>query len=252
MPMKNNPRSKNIQAVVVNHNTSAYTELLLRSMFARHSDELDISVTVYDNDSQDDRSSLESFAAARNIPILPSGFRSKTKWNSHGEVLSRFAQEHQESAYLLFLDTDICFLEDDTLLVMLRELQADETAFGIYPRISSNAESEIPEEYWPLVYHSRLHPCCALVKNTDIFQRVVREVGLSCVQYLWAQGEEYFDTFRLMTQVMKTHGLRAIRSATMVQHFFSVSYEWEPQEVMIGKARLRDKLLEAYREREHV
>lgn len=113
-----------LRAVVVNHNTSAYTELLLRSLFSKHSDGLDISITVYDN---------------------------------------------------------------------------------ISPRITSNAESEIAREYWPVVYNSRLHPCCALVKNTPIFQRVVAEVGLSCIQYLWARGEEYYDTFRLMTQVMKTH-----------------------------------------------
>jgi hypothetical protein len=67
------------------------------------------------------------------------------------------------------------------------------------------------------------------------------------VQVLWARGEEYFDTFRLMTQVMKTHGLRAIRSEKMVQHFFSVSYEWESPEAMAAKARLRDRLLESYR-----
>jgi hypothetical protein len=186
--MKNNSFSKNIQAVVVNHNTSRYTELLLRSMFAKHTD----------------------------------------------------------CSYLLFLDTDVCFLENDSLDVMLQELQQDEKSFAISPRITSNAESEIAREYWSVVYNSRLHPCCALVKNTDTFQRVVAEVGLSCVQFLWAHGEEYFDTFRLMTQVMKTHGFRVIRSAAMVQHFFCVAYEMEPQKLMNVKAQLRDKLLEGY------
>jgi len=246
--MQNNPFSKNIQAVVVNHNTSRYTELLLRSMFAKHTGELDISVMVYDNNSLDDRSGLEAFASTRSIPILPSGFEIKTKWNSHGEVLSRFVKEHPECAYLLFLDTDVCFLENDTLVVMLKELQRDDTAFAISPRITSNADSEIASEYWPVVYASRLHPCCALVKNTDTFQRVVAEVGLSCVQFLWALGEEYFDTFRLMTQVMKTHGFRVIQSAAMVQHFFCVSYEMEPEKIMNAKAQLRDKLLERTRE----
>ena len=157
--------------------------------------------------------------------------------NSHGEVLSRFAREHPESEYLLFLDADVCFLQDDTLALMLRELQGDETAFGITPRLTSNTESEIAPEYRPVVYDTRLHPCCALVKNTGTFQRVVAEVGLSCVQYLWARGEEYYDTFRLMTRVMKTYGLRAVRSAAMVQHFFSVSYEWEPPEGRLARLR---------------
>ncbi len=38
----------------------------------------------------------------------------------------------------------------------------------------------------------------------------------------------------------------------MVQHFFSVSYDWETQEVMHAKARLRDRLVQAYREREEL
>jgi hypothetical protein len=220
---------------------------MLRSLYARHPGELDISVTVYDNESQDDRCALEAFAAARGIPILPSGFDTRTKWNSHGEVLSRFAREHPESQFLLFIDADVCFLEDDTLAVMLQELQRAEAAFGVAPRISSDGKHEIAPEYWPAVYAARLHPCCALVKNSSVFQRVVAEIGLSCVQVLWARGERYDDTFGLMTRVMKTHGLRAIRSTAMVQHFFCVSYEWEPQQVLQAKAQLRDRMLERHR-----
>jgi len=246
----NNPSSKYIQAVVVNHNTSKYTELMLRSLFAKHSPSLALSITVFDNGSQGDMTELEAYTSNRGIPIVPSGFGLKTEWNSHGEVLSRFVLERPDCVYYLFLDTDTCFIEDDTIDTMVQELEQDGTAFGIAPRISSNGETEIPEEYWARVYDYRLHPCCALVKNTEIFRRVVEEVGLSCVKHLWANGEEYLDTFKLMTKVIKTHGYRHLISSKMVLHFFSVSYEWEPQHVMEDKVRRRDILLAEFRRQE--
>jgi hypothetical protein len=248
--MNNNPSSQYIQAVVVNHNTSKYTELMLRSLFARHSSDLDLPVMVLDNGSQDDKTELEAYAKGRGIPVVKSGFELKTKWNSHGEVLSKFVLEHPDCVYYLFLDTDTCFIQNDTMDTMLWELEQDPMAFGIAPRISSNGETEIEEEYWEKVYDYRLHPCCALVRNTAVFRRVVEEIGLSCVQYLWAEGEEYLDTFKLMSMVMKTHGYRHILSSKMVLHFFSVTYDWEPQHVMEFKAGLRDRLLEELRNQE--
>jgi hypothetical protein len=248
--MRNNPSSRYIRAVVVNHNTSRYTELMLRSLFARHSPSLDLSITVLDNGSQDEMPGLEAYTKCREIPVVPSSFALETECNSHGEILSKFVLEHPECAYYLFLDTDICFIEDDTIDTMVRELEQEPMAFGIAPRISSNGETEIGEEYWEKIYEYRLHPCCALVKNTAVFRRVVEEIGLSCVQYLWAEGKEYLDTFKLMSMVMKTHGYRHILSSKMVLHFFSVSYDREPQHVLEFKAGLRDRLLGELRSHE--
>ncbi len=248
--MNNHPASKHIQAVVVNHNTSRYTELMLRSLFARHPADLDLSVTVFDNGSQDDLAPLEVYAKEKGIPLLPSGFELKTEFNSHGEVLQRFVLEHPDCAYYLFLDTDTCFIENETLNTMLQELEHDPDVFGIAPRMSSNGETEIAREYRETVYHSRLHPGCALVKNTALFRRVVEGIGFSCVKYLWADREEYLDTFQLMTLVMKTHNVRPLLSSRMVLHFFSVSYDWEPPEVMAFKAKLRDRLLKELRSQE--
>ncbi len=245
--MNNYRFSPPIQAVVVNHNTSKYTELMLRSLFERHPSNLDLSVTVLDNGSQDGMTELEAYTRGKGIPVTPSGYEIKTKWNSHGEILRKFVLEHPDCAYYLFLDADICFLQDDTIPIMVRELEQAPTAFGIAPRISSNGETEIEEKYWEIVYQSRLHPCCALVRNTPVFRRVVDEIGLSCVQYLWAAGESYLDTFKLMTMVMSTHGLKHILSSKMILHFFSVSYDWEPPHVMAYKAELRDRLLEEHR-----
>src|SRR6185436_20247198 len=129
--MNNSPTSKHIQAVVVNHNTSRYTELMLRSLFARHSSDLDLSITVFDNKSQDDRNTLEAYTREKGIPLLPSGFELKTDFNSHGELLQRFVLEHPDCAYYLFLDTDTCFIENETLSTMLQELERDPDAFGI-------------------------------------------------------------------------------------------------------------------------
>ena len=239
--------SKYLQAVVVNHNTSKYTELMLRSLFARHSNSLDFSITIFDNGSQDDTRGLEDYARERGVAFRPSGLELKTAFNSHGEILRRFVLEHPDCVYYLFLDADTCFIERDTLNTMIREVEQDPRAFGIAPRLSSNGETEIPIEYWQTVYDSRLHPCCALVKNTAIFRRVVEGIGFSCVKYLWADHEEYLDTFQLMSRVMKTHDFRHIRSSKLVLHFFSVSYDWEPADVMAFKVGLRDRLLEELR-----
>lgn len=249
--MHNDIVSKYIQAVVVNHNTSQYTELMLRSLFARHPDSLDLSVTVFDNGSQDDRVMLEEYTRDKGVSFLPSGFPLKTAFNSHGEILQRFVLEHPDCVYYLFLDADICFLENDTINTMIQEVENDSSAFGIAPRLSSNGEGEISREYWKKVYHSRLHPCCALVKNTTLFRQVVETIGFSCVKYLWASREEYLDTFQLMTMVMKTHSFRPMLSSKMVLHFFSVSYDWEPSDVIEYKAGLRDRLLDNLRSLEN-
>jgi hypothetical protein len=117
--------------------------------------------------------------------------------------------------------------------------------------MSWDGAEEIPQDVRkdnPDICDARLHPCCALVKNTPLFRLVVREVGLASANYLWAEGEEIFDTFKLMTKVMKTHGLKHVISSQMVLHFFCVSYVWEPTKHWDeAKAKRRDELLSKYR-----
>ena len=242
-----NQQTYSIAAVTVNHNTSRYMELMLRSLFARHSDDIPLSLTVFDNASEDITEELIEFLASRNIPFRQSGFTTKTQNNSHGEVLRRFVLEHPDCTHYLFLDADVCFIEDETLTVMMEELEAQPDVFGIAPLMSWDGKTEILEATQqdnPEVYESRLHPCCALVKNTSIFRSVVETIGLSGVQYLWAESTENLDTFKLMTRVMKTHRLRHTISSRMVIHFFAVSYIWKPTEhLKKQKAQLRDKLL---------
>ena len=241
-----------IEAVTVNHNTSQYMELMLRSLFAHHPIELNLSLTMFDNASIENMSELKVYAESKGIPIIQSGFTTDTENNSHGEILSRFVLEHPDCTHYLFLDTDVCFLEDNTIGTMLDELEANAKAFGIGPRMSWDGVGEIPEEARkanPDICDARLHPCCALVKNTSLFRSIVKEIGLSSLKYLWAESDEIVDTFKLMTKVMKTHGLRHVISTRMVLHFFCVSYIWEPTKHWNeAKAKRRDELLSKYRE----
>lgn len=235
-----------IAAVSVNHNTSAYMELMLRSFFACHPSGLSCDLTVFDNGSTDDQTELRRYAASRNVPIVPSGFALDTVSNSHGDVLRNFVLTHPDCTHYLFLDTDVCFLEPNTIVTMLADLERTPGLFGIGPRMSWDGIAEIPSQARlenPDICDARLHPCCALIPNTPLFRRVVEIIGFACVRYLWAEREEYLDTFKLMTQVMHTHGLRHTFSSAMIQHFFCVSYEWDSAELKRHKAQMRDQHL---------
>lgn len=243
-------RPYQIAAVSVNHNTSAYMELMLRSLFACHPPGLPLSLTIFDNGSTDDMQALRRYASKMDVPILPSGFLVKTMNNSHGEVLRRFVLDQPDCTHYLFLDADVRFIEANTIPTMLGELGQAPDAFGIGPRMSWNGIDEIPlaiRQGNPDVCDARLHPCCALVANTDLFRRIVDEIGLSSLSYHWAERDEILDTFKLMTRVMQTHGLRHIISSVMVQHFFSVSYDWDGEETIQHKIGMRDRFLHELR-----
>ncbi len=239
-----------LEAVAVNHNTSRYMELMLRSLAAHHPAKSNLSLTVLDNASTDDTSALMAYTESRGIPFVQSGFSTQTANNSHGEILSRFVLEHPDCTHYLFLDADVCFLEDNTIDIMLAELEASAGVFGIGPRQSWDGVEEIPADVRaanPDICDARLHPCCALVENTPLFQSVVKEIGLSAARVLLAEREEVADTFKLMTGVLKTHGLVHRISSKMVLHFFCVSYSWEPAKHWDeAKARRRDEALAKY------
>ena len=237
-----------IEAAVVNHNTSAFTELLLRSLFTTHPALPNFSLRVYDNASSDDTSGLLAYAGQVGVPVLPSGYGLETLNNSHGDVLRTFVLQYPDCDYYLFLDADVVFVQPDTIPTMLRELEAAPDAFGAIPRMSwDGVQPYAGMEQNPEVYGERLHPCCALVKNTPLFRQVVDAFGLMCARLLWAEREEYLDTFKLMTKVLKTHGLRHLIASPLIIHFFSVSYEWDSADFRQRKLEHRDVLLQKYR-----
>lgn len=241
---------RRIAAVSVNHNTSLYMELLLRSLFATHPDPnaLGLALTVLDNQSEDDTATLRAYAGQVGVPVLPSGFTTHTKHNSHGEILRRFVLDRLDATHYLFLDADTVFVEDGTLATMCQELDAAPAdVFAIGPRIGFIHNRQEATDHANL-YERRLHPLCALFRNTPVLRRVAEHVGFSCAQYLWADREQYFDTNELMTLVMRTHGLRYLRSDAMVLHFFGVSYDLYGPEYLQNKAQQRDRLLAELRE----
>jgi hypothetical protein len=242
-----------IAAVSVNHNTSAYMELMLRSLFACHPTGVSLSLTIFDNASTDDMRALRAYAAKMDVPIVPSGFSLTTAHNSHGDILRRFVLDNPDCSHYLFLDADVCFVEAQTIALMLDDLERTPLAFGIGPRMSWDGVNEIPlavRQANPDICDARLHPCCALIPNTPLFRRVADTIGFACVRYLWADREEYFDTFKLMTRVMQTHGLHHVLSSAMIQHFFSVSYTWDTEATIQHKTQLRDQRLQALRQQD--
>lgn len=239
-----------IHAVAVNHNTSTYMELMLRSLFAQKTVAAP-ALTVFDNDSEDDTEPLRRYAARMRVPIVPSGFTTHTPNNSHGEILRRFVLDPARTGcdYLLFLDADVCFTQPDTLRRLLDAVGADAAAFGAGPRMSWDGETELPDEVArnPALYERRLHPCCALVRNMPLFRRIVAEVGLSAISYHWGERSEYFDTFELMTRVMRTHGSHHIIADVLVMHAFAVSYPDESSPLLPEKHQRRDEWLDRFR-----
>jgi GT2 family glycosyltransferase len=250
-----------IQAVVVNHNTSCYTELALRSLFATHPQLPSIAVTILDNDSTDDIAPLRRFAASRGIAFLPSGQPFVTPVNSHGDALRAFVLAHPQGTHYLFLDADVCFVQPDTLNTMLAELDAAPDAFAVQARTTWDGETESPNaggfsttpdgpteltyamvHPWcspddpppaqrlltaPGVAHARCHPFCALIRNTPAFRAVAQHIGFSAA-WIFANGLDFagsYDTFGLASAVMKTHGYRWIPSQRLVFHFCCVTYD---------------------------
>ncbi len=252
--MDNLPDPTRIHAVTVNHNTSLFCELMLRSLFASHRANFPLSMTVMDNASTDDTTILQAYCQAQGIPFRQSGFTTEPgQPNTHGEILRAYILEHPDCTHYLFIDPDVWFLKQGTLNTMLTELERDTRAFGIAPRFSPEGEHEnhMPsgnahtgeafildatiklaeqEDFPPrmqtrAVLQPRLHPFCALVKNTSSFRRVVESVGLSPALTVAVREGLFWDTFGLATAVMATHGQLALLSTAMVGHFFCVSYD---------------------------
>ena len=246
---------RRIAAISVNHNTSLYMELMLRSLFATHRsvEELGLSLTVLDNASEDDTASLRAYAAGVGVPVVPSGFTTHTKHNSHGETLRRFVLDHPEATHYLFLDADAVFSQPDAIRTMVEELDAapaDVFAIGARMGYPWNPTDEVEPEAFANLYERRLHPFCALFRNTPLFRRVAEHVGLHCYRSLWAERDQYLDTNELMTIAMRTFGYRDLRSSVMVGHFFAVSYPGHSEATIRHHAARRDELLRQLRERD--
>ncbi|WP_020574031.1 hypothetical protein [Actinopolymorpha alba] len=168
----------------------------------------------------------------------------------------------------LFVDSDVCFTTDNTIDAMAAELAADPRLFAVEASWGSEdgsvydhaagsppsnsriresvrfAGGEWCEPYeFEVGYGDRLHPFCALVRNDAPFRSTVELLGLSSAMTQCVRGALFFDTFGLLTQVMKTHDRSFARSSQKVIHFGNVSWQSAYAD---EKAARRDALLRRY------
>lgn len=246
-----------ILGVTVNHNTSHFVELMLRTLYCTHDlAGMDLRITVLDNGSDDEHlQQLSLYLADRGIPFVQTGFDHQVALEKHGSALARFVRANQDCTHYLFLDSDMWFVQADTLPVMLGELSAapgscfanQARIYGYYAGRVIEGKGGIPGAgdldgaTWetvcgdpagqPARYTTRRNvrcsPVCSLVANSQVFQKVVATVGLSPA-IRFAPGEaEHYDTFGLMTHVMASHDLQFMVSAKTVYHFTETAYRPE-------------------------
>ncbi|HET6297744.1 MAG TPA: hypothetical protein VFG33_30445 [Kribbella sp.] len=261
-----------ICVLTVNHGTSAYAELLLESLLHHHPGRDNLTVVVLDNQS-DELDRLDRFRAA-GVEIRQSGYSTTAGLTTHGEILRDAilaAGEGDEFDAYLLVDCDVCFVADGTIDELARELEADRGAFAVQARwltpdgsdFTGGADADrpvslvreslrsLPDGEWSAPFEfavelqldDRVHPFCALIRNTPAFRATVENLGLSPAMVQCERGGKWWDTLGLLTQVMKTHGLTFRSSGQGVIHFGNVS--WDPQWAA-EKAAARDALLAKY------
>lgn len=241
-----------VHAGIVNHNTSPFAELALRTLALTHRPRVEsgaLVVTVLDNHSTDD-DVAELRAAAQELGVA---FQ-LTRWPaaapgpiSHGDVLRDFVLAHEEATHFLFVDADVAFAEPDCVWSMLGEVARDSSVWAAQARfhpyeawrgegasldIWAGKRHEVwvgynrpPRAPFPGVHKPRLHPACALVANTPVFRRVAETVGLSAAALI-ARDEDVAgitDTLGLASIVMATHELRYVLSKVAVCHYFGMT-----------------------------
>ena len=239
--------SYHIKAVTVNQDTSHFVELMLRTLF--HTNDLsgiDLEIVVLDNGSNDEhRGQLEAYLADQGIPLIQTGFDNSVAPQKHGVALTNFVLENDGCTHYLFLDSDMWFVEEDTIPTMLAELVesppdvfgCQAQIFGFYAhriierlgyefdsRWHGEVESTFEDARFTLMLANRCSPVCSLIANTPVFRRVVDVIGLGRAASFGVGGGAYYDTFGLMTHVMATHDLSFIVSSKRVNHFTETTY----------------------------
>lgn len=239
-----------IRAVTVTQDTSHFAELMLRTLYLTNDlNGFEFRPTILDNSSSGaEHEALKTFAAARDIPVLPTGFQRYIAAEQHGAALTNFVRDHSDCTHYLFLDADMWFVEPNTIRDMLSELtMAAPNTFAIQARIygyyagfvyegrdgiaGTNAFDHIPT--WPIEFEGRTYanhyatrcsPVCSLIANTPLFREIVAAVGLAQAIRFGVGEVVYYDTFGLMTTVMATHARDFTVSARTVNHFTQTTY----------------------------
>lgn len=246
-----------INIVTVNHNSSMYVEMMLRSLFQYNNmGTFDYNITVLDNRSNDTHlPDLKEYLRINGIPFEQTGFDNSLSPEKHGETLKHFILANNTASYFLFLDADMWFEEKDTIQTMIKEITQSPEIFAVQARIHGffakriiegkdgfinrgdfeHAKFEmsikIPDQAmrsFPTTLHYRCSPVCSLIKNLPIFRKIVEDPGLTAALVFKPSNAIYYDTFALMTTIMELQGLHHIISAKTVMHFTETSHrpEW--------------------------
>lgn len=262
--------STRVEAVIVNHNTSPFAELVLRSLAASHgAGRADLRITVRDNHSDDDGlDRLRDAAAALGASFERTRYpAASTPLNSHGDVLRDFVRDHPDTDHFLFVDCDIDVEEPGTVDRMLEDLDADGSRWAVQARFRT-AEARRPGgtddvnaggqpvqidllrrdasgtvDRYPVDgrVQPRCHPGATLVRNTPTFRRLADTIGFSTAAVISADPVVggFHDTFGLATTVMAVHGLTHGLSDATVHHFFCVSYDAEKRAASLVECERR-------------
>ncbi|MFZ9858968.1 MAG: hypothetical protein ACO3F2_11625 [Roseiflexaceae bacterium] len=240
-------QSQNITAISVNHNTSAYMELMLRSFDAMHNVSPITTWVLYDNASSDDTTALTSYIAQRGTQLQPSGYTTQTTHNSHGHLLQRGFLLNSSADYVVLLDADVVFTQPDTIQRLIAELEMRPMCWAAATAPSWDGVQHIPTDARsgnPDICDARLHPSCAVIRNTPVVRHAIEIFGFNTVDYHWPERAEYLDTTKLLTRVLLTHGLtHHVSSEVIVKHYFCTSYEWDDPETKAHKQADRDRRL---------
>lgn len=242
-----------IYAVTVNHNTSHFVELMLRTLFFTNDlSSIDFHMFVLDNSSDDEYlGHLKAYLSDQRIPLIQTGFDNSLAPEKHAAAFDSFVEEYDDCTHYLFLDSDMWFVENNTIPTMLSELlESPPSVFANQARIYGYYAHRVIEgrdgnpgvgdvddfptwqvSCYDTEYATRLvrrcSPACSLVANTPVFRKVVEIIGLGRAMGFEVGSAKWYDTFSLMTHVMATHDLRFIVSSKRINHFTMAGYQPE-------------------------
>jgi hypothetical protein len=226
---------------------------MLRTLFLTNDlGSIDLQVVVLDNGSNDESlAQLQTYLLSRDIPLLQTGFDGTLAPEKHGAAFDSFVGQHADCTHYLFLDSDMWFVDDDTIPTMVAELLASPPSvfanqarvYGYYAYRVIEGRDGIPglgdvDDFpaWQVSCHGtdystrlqrRCSPVCSMVANTPVFRKVVDVIGLGRAMGFGVGSARWYDTFSLMTHVMATHGLDFIVSSRRVNHFTMMGYQQE-------------------------
>jgi len=128
--------------------TSKPDEHVYTLFYTNDLSDIDLEIAVLDNGSNDEhRGQLKTYLADQGIPLIQTGFDNSVAPQKHGVALTNFVLENDGCTHYLFLDSDMWFVEEDTIPTMLAELvESPPDIFGCQARISGFYAHRIIED----------------------------------------------------------------------------------------------------------